>query len=109
MMTGGTERLKVVSIPEQFVIPIMFHNVVNLELVMNHPTGCAGISTFHQHPFPLTLPTVPVIQSPYHPVGALLFLHARMGGAASTLDELPTPGLRTEHHAYLGSGVGGND
>lgn len=98
MVTGRTERLEVLWIPEQFGIATMSHNVVHLELMMNHSTLCAGISAFHEHTFPFPLPAVPVIPAPDITVRALLFLQARMAGTASTGDELPTAGLRTELH-----------
>jgi hypothetical protein len=82
MMTGRTERLEVISIPEQFEITLMFHNVVDLELMVNHPTRGAGISRFHEHTLPFSLPAVPVIQASDDTVRALLFLHPGMGRTA---------------------------
>ena len=64
MMTGGTQCLQVRGIPEQFGIARMFHNVVDLQLVMNHPTRGAGILRFYEHTFTLPLPAFTVIQAP---------------------------------------------
>ena len=98
MMTGGTERLEVVWIPEQFGVALMFHNVVDLKLMMNHPTGSTGISRFDEHPFPFPLPPLAIIQAPYHTVRALLFLDPCMGRAAPLRHQHATAGGRTELH-----------
>ena len=101
-MTVGTERLQVVWVPEQFGVALMFHNVVDLELVMNHPTRGAGISRFNQHTFPLPLPAVPIIPTPDDPVRAGLFLHPGMRGTAPLRHQYAAPLLRTElHYARL--------
>ena len=99
MMTVAAERLEVIWIPEQFGVATMFHDVVDLKLVMDHPTLCAGIATFHEHAFPFTLPAVPVIPAPHITVRALLFLHACMGRTAPFGHEHPTARLTTELHA----------
>jgi hypothetical protein len=78
MVTRGTQRLEVVSIPEHLGIATMFHNVVDLKLMMNHPTRGAGVSRFDEHPFPFPLPPLAIIQAPYHTVRALLFLDPGM-------------------------------
>ena len=100
MMTGGTERLEVRGIPEQFRVALMFHNVVDLELMMNHPTGSTGISRFDEHPFPFPLPAFPIIQAPDDPVGALLFLHAGMGRTAPFRDQHTAARGHAELHTY---------
>ena len=98
MMTGGTERLEVVWIPEQFGVALMFHNVVDLKLMMNHPTGSTGISRFDEHPFPFPLPPLAIIQAPYHTVRALLFLDPCMRSTAPFWDQHTAAGLHTKLH-----------
>ena len=98
MMTVAAERLEVIRIPEQFGITFMLHNVVDLELVMNHPTLGAGISRFHEDALTFTLPPLAIIQAPYHTVRALLFLDPCMGRAAPLRDQHATAGGRTELH-----------
>src|SRR6187402_1249136 len=99
MVTVGTERLEVIRIPEQFRIPVMFHNVVDLEGLLNHPTLGAGISTFNQHALTFTLPAFPIIQTPDDPVRAGLFLHPRMRRTAPLGDQHTTARRHAELHS----------
>ena len=102
MVTGGTERLEVIRIPEQFGIALMFHNVVHIELVMNASTQGTGISGFNEHTFTFTLPTIAIIPTPDDTVGTLLFLGAGMRGTAPLRHQYAAPLLRTElHYARL--------
>ena len=76
----------------------MFHDVVDLELMMNHPTLGAGISALHQHTLSFPLPAFPIIQAPDETVGALLFLDPGMEGTAALGDQHAAAGRRTELH-----------
>ena len=100
MVTGGTERLEVIRIPEQFGITFMLHNVVDLELVMNHPTLGAGISGFDEYLCPQLLPVLAIVPAPDETVRALLFLHPRMRGTAPFGDQHTATRGHAELHTY---------
>ena len=78
----------------------MFHNVIDFELMVDHPTVCAGIPCCYEHPFTFTLPPIPVIPASHVTVGALLFFHPGMRRTAPFGHQHAAPRLRAELHTY---------